>query len=85
MMPRIRPTIVYFTSSPIPSVMPTYIQCRGRRSRTTQRNQYMDTIHVTWSNVTVWNTQFVPSRYGAAMAVTSASPCMSTEPPSRRT
>ena len=52
---------------------------------TRQRNQYMATIQVTWSKVTVWNTQFEPSRNGAAAAVSSAIACSPSEPPSRRT
>ena len=43
------------------------------------------TIQVTWSKVTVWKTQFDPSRYGAPTAASRAIPWSQIEPPSRRT
>src|SRR5262249_33646114 len=54
-------------------------QYRGRGSVTRQRNQYKETIQVSSSKVTVWNTQLAPSRYGAVIAMSSASACSERE------
>src|SRR5579864_6233866 len=61
-IPAIRPRIVYLTSSPTPSVMPSNTQYQCHPSMTRQRNQYRATIQVTWSKVTVWNTQLAPRK-----------------------